>query len=89
MGPSLRAILASSVLLAAGCASHDDTMERLEFEKLRTHPVESQEDRIFPAFESAPGVEEALLRIGDPFHRIQEIRGSEIEEADGSLDPRV
>lgn len=43
----------------------------MEFEKLRTYPVESQDDRVLPVFENGSAVEEALLRI-------QEIRLSTI-----------
>ena len=68
-----RAILASSVLLSAGCASYDDRMERVEFEKLRTLPVESQEDHVLPVFENGSVVEEALLRSEDAILRIREI----------------
>lgn len=45
----------------------------MEFEKLRTHPVDSQEDRVLPVFEGGPAVEEALLRSEDAILGIQEI----------------
>jgi hypothetical protein len=63
---SRRFLLASVLLLGAGCAAVDDREEQSEFEKLRKHPLSPQGDRPLPLFDVERGGGEALAPAAPP-----------------------